>query len=224
MARVALKAVLFDLDGTLLDSIPLIRQTFLRTFAELGLTWGEGEVMRTVGLPLRQVAERYAPGREVEFLRLYSEHNQEKRTETLKLFPGALETVEFLWRSGYRQALVTSKRRVSALAGTTLTGLDRYLETVVTCDDVVRSKPHPDCLFKALEMMAIGQEEAVYVGDSWHDIQTGKNAGVATAGVSWGMASHQELTDCNPDFIAADWAELIAFLSGRGADGVGRGR
>lgn len=207
-----LKAVLFDLDGTLLNSIPLIRRSFEQVFADLGIPWGDGAVMKTVGLPLRQVAESYALGQEDRFLKAYTEFYRDHQRGMLELFPGTKEALEALDRSGYRLALVTSKRREPAVSNIAITGLDQYLEHVVTVDDASRPKPYPDCLLRGLELLATEPDRAIYVGDSWYDVQTGKNAGVATAGVTWGIASREELGPYQPDVIADDWAQLLAAL------------
>ncbi len=207
-----LRAVLFDLDGTLLNSIPLIRRTFEKVFEDFEIPWGEGEVMKTVGLPLRQAAEIYAPGREERFLKAYTEFYHDHQVEMLELFPGTIETLDVLNGAGYRLGLVTSKRREPAVAGMSLTGLDRYISHVVALDDTSRPKPYPDCLLRGLELLAVKPGQAVYVGDSCYDLLTGKNAGVATAGVTWGIASREELCPYQPDLIADDWRQLLDAL------------
>lgn len=208
-----LKAVLFDLDGTLLDSIPLIRRCFERVFAEFEIPWGDGAVMKTVGLPLGQVAETYAPGQADRFLKSYTEFYRDHQQSMIDLFPGTKETLASLEGAGYRLALVTSKRREPAISNLAITGLDRYLQHVVTVEDTSRPKPYPDCLLRGLELLAAEPEEAIYVGDSWFDVQTGKNAGVATAGVTWGIASREELDPYQPDLIADDWSQLLSALN-----------
>jgi pyrophosphatase PpaX len=207
-----LRAVLFDLDGTLLNSIPLIRRTFEKVFADLGIPWGDSGVMKTVGLPLRQAAEIYAPGQEERFLKAYTEFYHDHQAEMLELFPGTIETLDALCGAGYQLGLVTSKRREPAVAGMSMTGLDRYISHVVALEDTSRPKPYPDCLLRGLELLAVKPGQAVYVGDSWYDILTGKNAGVATAGVTWGIASREEMCPYQPDLIADDWMQLLDAL------------
>jgi pyrophosphatase PpaX len=212
-----LRAVLFDLDGTLLDSIPLIRRTFEKVFADFGIPWGEGEVMKTVGLPLRQAAEIYAPDQEEQFLKAYTEFYHDHQAEMLELFPGTIETLDVLRRAGLRLGLVTSKRREPAVAGMSMTGLDRYISHVVALEDTGRPKPYPDCLLRGLELLAVKPGQSVYVGDSCYDVLTGKNAGVATTGVTWGIASQEEMCSCQPDFIAGNWSQLLDALDKIGA-------
>lgn len=206
------KAVIFDLDGTILNSLPLIHLTFQEVFREMGLPWGNGEVLKTVGLPLREVAAAYAPGRAEEFLERYASFQKERQEKMLKAYPGTREALQTLRDRGYRLALATSKRRLATEAGLSISGLSRYLEVVVTVDDVAKPKPEPDILYKTLELLGLDNSQAVYVGDSWYDIMTGKNAAVTTIGVTWGMASREELYRYTPSYIVDTWEELLALL------------
>lgn len=206
------RAVIFDLDGTLLDTIPLIRQTFIKVFHDLSIPWGNGEVLKTIGLPLREVAEVYAPERVEEFMSLYAEFQSTRYRELTRVFPGTIETLGALKINGYRTAVVTSKRRPPALAGMSLTGIDRYIEVAVTVDDVSRPKPDPESVVRALDLLNTSPRDSLYVGDSWYDIQAGKQAGVTTVGVTWGMATREEIADAGPDLVVDSWREFLAAL------------
>lgn len=205
-----IEAVLFDLDGTLINSIPLIRLTFEKVFADFGIPWGNGEVLKTIGLPLREVARQYAPGRVEEFLDKYAEFQQSRHEEYTKLYPGVIEVLKEIKNTGLRTGVVTSKRRAPALAGMALTGIDRYIEVAVTVEDVTRPKPDPEPVCRALDLLHTRPENAVYTGDSWYDIISGKNAGVTTIGVTWGMATREQLESYGPDFIVDSWEEFMA--------------
>ena len=206
------KTVLFDLDGTLIDTIPLIRWTMETVFGELGLPWRDGEVMQTVGLPLREIAARYAPERAREFVDLYTQIQRTRHRELTTAYPGTLETLQIIKSGGRRTGVVTAKRREPALAGLAVTGLDRYIEVLVAADDTVRSKPHPEPVSRALRLLGGRPETTVYVGDSWYDITAGKQAGVATLGVTWGVATREQLTAHGPDLIVDSWNELLDIL------------
>lgn len=207
-----IRALIFDLDGTLLDTIPLIRLSFEKVFSELAIPWDCGEVLKTIGLPLQEVARRYAPERVGEFLQIYSEYQQSRYQELTRLFPGTRETLESLVASGYRIGVVTSKRRAPATAGLALTGIDRYIDVSVTVEDVARPKPDPESVIRALELLNTRPEQAIYVGDSWYDIEAGRRAGVKTIGVTWGMATREELFTASPDLIIDSWEELHKIL------------
>lgn len=206
------KAVLFDLDGTLIDTIPLISWTFERVFEDFGLSWANGEVMHTVGLPLREIAARYVPDRVDEFMEKYAAVQRTRFIELTKAYPGAVEALEIIKSAGCRTGVVTSKRRGPALAGLALTRIDRYIEVVVTADDVTKSKPDPEPVLKALGLLDTRPEHAVYIGDSWYDILAGKGAGVTTVGATWGIAAREQLVEHAPDFIVESWDEFLAAL------------
>lgn len=207
-----LKTVLFDLDGTLINTIPLIRLSFEKVFADFGIPWENGEVLKTIGLPLREVAAHYAPGRVEEFLQVYTEFQKTKYREFTRIYPGTIETLEVIKKKGCHTGVVTSKRKAPALEGMAITGIDGYVEVAVAVEDVSKPKPAPDPVFKALGLLGAQPENAIYAGDSWYDIQAGKQAGVTTIGVTWGMATREELSDYHPDFIVDSWGEFLTAL------------
>lgn len=206
------KTVLFDLDGTLINTIPLIRLTFEKVFADFGIPWANGEVLKTIGLPLREVAEQYAPGRVEEFLEQYAAFQSTKHKEYTKLYPGTLETLKLIKMKGFRTGVVTSKRKVPAQTGMALTGIDSYIEIAISVEDVSKPKPNSEPVLKALELLNMQPEDALYVGDSWYDVLAGKQAGVTTVGVTWGMAAREQLEEHNPDYIVDSWDEFLTII------------
>lgn len=204
-----LQTALFDLDGTLIDSIPLIRLSFEYTFDKLGIPWGKGEVLKTIGLPLRDVAAYYAGERAEDFLDIYAKFQQKNQEKLLKPYPGAKDSLIYLKNKGYRTGVFTSKRRNATKVGLSLTGIDSYLDVVVTVEDIERPKPDPDGINMALGLLKTSPAKAVYTGDSIYDIQTGKNAGVPTIAVTWGIATENELKKTQPDFLVKTWAQLL---------------
>jgi len=207
-----LKTVLFDLDGTLIDSIPLIRASFVHTFKQLGIPWGKGEVLGTIGLPLRDVAKHYAPGNEELFLEVYANYQRQVQEEMLHPFPGAIDSLVQIRKKGYLIGVVTSKRRKPTRESLEITGLTDFMDVVVTVEDIKQPKPHPDGILSALKQLSVPPAEAVYIGDSIYDIMTGKNAGTATIGVTWGIAAKKDLANQHPDFLVDTWDELITAL------------
>ncbi len=206
--------VLFDLDGTLLDSLPLIEASFYHVFKQMSIPWNEGAVMKTVGLPLRDACEQFGGERWQELFDSYISYQLTIHDQYIKVYPGALETLAEIkpWLKG--MGVVTSKRRPMAERGIALTGLGVYLEHMVTLEDVEKPKPHGEPVIRGLDKLGARPEQAVYVGDSYYDMESGHNAGVVTVGVSWGMASREELHACGPDFVVDTWTELIALLKG----------
>lgn len=206
------RTLLFDLDGTLINSIPLITWSFQMVFEHFGLPWKNGEVLKTIGIPLREVAERYMPGRTGEFVEKYTVYQREKHSEYIRPFPGAAEVLDIINSSGYSAAVVTSKRRGQALKDLEVCGLSGYFDATVAVEDVTRPKPDPEPVLKALELLGAKPDSAVFVGDSWYDIMAGRRAGVTTVGVTWGMASREELELKNAEFVVDSWRELMGII------------
>ncbi|MGB9802379.1 HAD-IA family hydrolase [Desulfofundulus sp.] len=207
-----IKVVLFDLDGTLADSLPLIRHTYRRVFDEMGIPWGDNDVMHWIGRPIVDIA-RYFAGEEgaEEFIKRYQEHYHRDHDCYTRLFPGTLEMLQNLRSQGFRLGIVTSKGKIGAWRTIKFTGLDSFLDVVVTAHDVERHKPLPDPVLKALEILRVRPEEAIYVGDSHYDIQAGRAAGTVTLGVTWGITPRGELERYKPDGLLDSWEELKLF-------------
>ncbi|MFZ5611300.1 haloacid dehalogenase [Desulforamulus profundi] len=209
----AINTVLFDLDGTLIDSLPLIRRTYEKVFEEMNIPWGDAQVMKHIGLPLVDIAKTFAgEARHPEFFKLYQHHYALEHDELTKPFPGTLEMLETLKSRGFRLGIVTSKTRQVALRSIGFLGIDRYMEVTVAVEDVTRHKPQPDPVLKALELMQAPVETAAYMGDSPFDILAAKRAGVTSIGVTWGMSERDELLRREPDRILQQWEDLIPIL------------
>lgn len=211
------EAVLFDLDGTLVDSIPLIFRTYRRVFADLGLPWDPGAVAAQIGIPLRVISRKFAGDRAEEFYRLYQRYYQEEHDRLTRLFPGTKEALRELKRHGLRLGIVTSKSAAVTRRTLTFTGLGSFMETVITVDDVREPKPGAEPVLRGLAALGAEPGRALYVGDSCHDMLAGRRAGTAVVGVTWGLARREELLACGADLVVDCWSELLAFaLDSRG--------
>lgn len=205
--------VLFDLDGTLLDSLPLIEATFHHVFNQMNIPWDDGAVMKTVGLPLRDACKQFGGERWQELFENYINHQLSIHDRYIKLYPGTLKTLDVITPLAKGLGVVTSKRRPVAERGIAVTGLGRYFKHLVTLEDVKKPKPHAEPVLRGLDILGAKPEQAVFVGDSYYDIESGHNAGVLTVGVSWGMATREELQASAPDYIVDTWSELVALLT-----------
>ena len=197
-----MRTYLFDLDGTLLDSIELIITSFHHTSrVHLGHELPDSHWLAGVGTPLRDQLGRLAQNQaELDaMLDTYRTYNLAHHDRMAKPFPGIVEVVKHLHRRGAKQALVTSKLRTGAERGLRLLGLEAELSVRICADDVECGKPHPEPVLKALDALGAPPEEAVIIGDSEHDIRAGKHAGVATAAVSWGPFPRRALEPVRPD-------------------------
>lgn len=216
--RVDIFAVLFDLDGTLIDTLSLILESFRVSLGELGLSASENEILETIGLPLREVCFHFAGDRGEELFRCYVEYQDAIHDAYIKEYPGTTSMLEYLKSQGLLIGIVTSKRRVMAERGLKVAGLDRFVDTMVTFDDTTAHKPDPEPVLTALSLLRVPAQKALFVGDSPYDIRCGKKAGTATAGVTWGVSSREDLEKENPDLILQDWSQFQRFLERKPAE------
>lgn len=206
------QAVLFDLDGTLVDSLPLIVRTYRQVFAEMDIPWGNDDVVKMIGLPLKDIGRHFVGEREPRFEELYQHYYHREHDLFTRLFPGTLSMLEQLKKQGVRLGIVTSKGKPGTARTVAFTGIDCYMDVVVTAHDVLKHKPDPEPLMCALEFLETQVSRAIYVGDSRFDILTGQNAGARTLGVTWGLEGREELERLRPDGLIDRWGELAAFL------------
>jgi len=207
-----IQAVLFDLDGTLVDSLPLILRTYRQVFKDMGIPWGNDDVVKMIGLPLKEIGRRFAGEGADVFEDRYQYYYHRDHDLYTRLFPNTLEMLEKLKVKGLQLGIVTSKGKPGTTRTAAFTGLDRYMDVIVTAHDVDRHKPDPAPLLAALRTLHTRAGNAIYIGDSSYDILTGKNAGCFTLGVTWGVDSRQELEKLSPDGIIESWEELQAYL------------
>lgn len=210
-----LRAVLFDLDGTLIDSIGLIVAAMHYAFEEFsGTVPDDSAWMAGIGTPLFKQLALYARGpEELEVLReRYREYQFIHHDTAVREYPGTTAVLESLQARGLAMAIVTSKGDVLAKRGLELTGLARFISTVVGADSVTKYKPEPEPVLLALERLGVGADEAVMVGDSPHDISSGNAAGAATVAVLWGPFTREQIAVANPTHWLANIGGLPALI------------
>lgn len=208
----SIRTVLFDLDGTILDSNELIIKSFEYTFKKYNFTFTEEELKEFNGPPLIDTFAKINPGYEEEMVKVYREHNHDIHEQYVKLFPNVIETIEELQKNDINMGIVTAKMRVAVDLGMELTGLDQYFETIIAVDDVTHSKPHPESVIKAMNELNGTAETTIMVGDNYHDILAGKNAGVKTAGVAWTHKGEEYLASYNPTYMLQDMKDLLEIV------------
>lgn len=206
-------AFLFDLDGTLIDSIELILESFHHTTrSHLGRELPNDYWLKSIGRPLRDQLATVATADASldQLLETYISFNLAEHDRLAKPYPGVVEAVRKLHRRGTPMALVTSKRRRGTGFALRLLGLENELAIRVCGDDVTHGKPHPEPVFKALEALRERPENAIFIGDSVHDVAAGHAAGTCTAAVSWGPFGRNFFVDAEPDRWFDDPAEWLA--------------
>ena len=181
------EAVLFDLDGTLVDSIELILASMRHATTEvLGEALPDRVLMHNVGVPLRVQMREFCPERAEELLSSYRAHNEIVHDELLAEYPGIEAGLEELVSAGYRLAIVTSKSRPVAMRGLSRFGLEGYFEELVAYEDTAIHKPEPEPLLEAARRLGVPIDRCAYVGDSPHDMNAAIAAGAVPVAALWG--------------------------------------
>ncbi len=204
--------VLFDLDGTLLDTAGLIVRSYQHTFREcLGCEVEEGRILQNLGLTLPGHLALYQPDpdRLEEMVAVYRAFNQAHHDKLARLFPGVRETLRALAGAGVKLAVVSSKARGGVKRGLDLFDLTRYFQAVVALEDTVRHKPDPAPVALAVERLGLRPPQALMVGDSPADLEAGRRAGTGTAAVAWSTCPRGELLAGRPDHLLARMADLL---------------
>lgn len=212
------RALLFDIDGTLLDTLQLIIQALDHTYRKhLGITLPVEELRRLIGLPLAvqmRYLDEYASQPVNHALmeadeRAYYESN--KHLE--RVIPEAVQAVQQARQKGFKVALVTSKNRAEIAALLPRLALHEMVDTIVLADDVEHPKPAPDSVLKALERLQVKAEEALFIGDTVFDLTCGRMAGVKVAAVGWGAHLKQDLLAAQPDYYFETPADLLHWIA-----------
>lgn len=199
----ALTTFLFDLDGTLIDSIELILRSYRHTMrTHRGAEPPDAVWMEGLGTPLRVQFRRWTDDEdEIQaMVETYREYNLAHHDEMVRPYDGVVGEVRRLHQAGKILGLVTSKMRGGAMKGLRLAGLEDAFSVVVGSDDVANPKPHPEPVQNALRHLGRTPAEAVFIGDSRHDLECGRAAGVTTAAVLWGPFDRSQLQDLEPDY------------------------
>jgi pyrophosphatase PpaX len=207
--------VLFDLDGTLIDSIDLILRSAQFAFTKCGLDAPtDAQWLTGVGRPLPVMFGHFAPGREEDLIAAYREFQMANHDELVTVYPGVPEMLATLADRGYKLGIVTSKATTLALRGLSITGIDGYFETIVGMDACKRHKPDPEPVRIALDRLSSDPEGAWFVGDSVHDMESGNAAGVATVAALWGPFKAEDLAPSRPTFLAVSPREVVRLVAG----------
>lgn len=204
--------VLFDLDGTLIDSNELIEKSFEYTFAKFGYSFTREEILQFNGPPLKETFYEINAEIAEEMIQTYREHNTKYHNEYVKLFPNVKETLERLKQAGIKMGIVSAKVREGVKQGLEVTGIAHYFQTIIAVDDVNNPKPHPEPVLKGLSSLEGNPEKAMMVGDNYHDIESGKRAGVKTVGVAWSLKGEAYLRKFHPTYVVQDMTDLLPIV------------
>lgn len=208
-------ALLFDLDGTLIDSIGLLLECMEFAFRDRAARPTREEWVAGIGTPLRAQLAQWCQGPEdVEgMVGRYRDHQDIHLERLTTPFPGVLDTLAWARAQGYPTAIVTSKGKGMTARSLNHVGLGQAFDTVVTFEETERHKPLPDPVLLALDRLGASPDHAIFVGDSPHDMHAGRAAGVRTAAALWGPFGRHELEPASPHFWMSRFDELPAILA-----------
>ncbi len=207
------KAVLFDMDGTLLDTLEDLCDSTNHALAQMGYPLrGIEEIRRFIGNGAEKQIRRAVPegtseGKIMETLAAFRAYYQDHCQIKTKVYDGLLDVLSELKEKGVKMAVVSNKPDAAVKKLSREYFGDR-LDYAIGPSDGVRCKPYPDMAEEALKALGVEKKDAVFVGDSEVDVQTGLNAGLDVIAVSWGFRSRQVVIEAGAKMIADDASEL----------------
>lgn len=211
-----INTVLFDLDGTIIDTANVILGSWQHTYKKLaGIEGDRNKIVKTMGEPLAVSLKNAFPHVPVEeSMEIYRSFHRDNFRDSIDIFPGMKDLIKELKERKYSLSVVTSRMR-----GTTEEALEKYgikelFDYIVTCDDTDKHKPDPEPILVALRKLSKGPHESIMVGDSIFDILCAKNANVKSALVGWTitMTEEEALEGDAPDYIIKKPEELLEVI------------
>lgn len=215
MTRPPRTAVLFDLDGTLVDTVPFILASVRHAFDGYGACPTDAEWIAGIGTPLRaQLASLARDPADVEPLfQRYRAFWLEHHDRETRCFPGAREVVADLAARGHPIGIVTAKIEQGALRTLGHVGLLPHVKVVIGADSCANAKPHPEPVLLALSRLGAEPRHAILVGDSPHDVAAAKAAGARAAAALWGACGRDALAAAGADWFLAGVGEVPALVA-----------
>jgi pyrophosphatase PpaX len=206
----AVKVLLFDFDGTLLNTNDLIIQSFMHVLEErFPGQYSPKDCLKFMGPSLKQTFSDLTPGEEDEMMAKYRAWNEPHHDELVTEFPDVVSTLEQLKSMGIKLAIVSTKRNAMIDRGLNILGASHLFDVIVGTDDVQNVKPDPEPVLLALSRLGATKEDAIMIGDNSHDIEAAHNAGVRAAGVAWSIKGEQYLQQFNPEYILQHMKDLL---------------
>jgi pyrophosphatase PpaX len=216
-----IKAVLFDLDGTLIDTNDLIIQSFKHTYRKhLNKDVPDSEIVVHFGEPLLATLARYDEANADILIQTYRAYNEAIHDDLTKEIVGVKQTLKELKTLGIKIGVVTSKRRELAERGLKLFNLYELMEVIITPEDTAKHKPEAEPVLKACELLNILPEEAIMVGDSHYDILCGKNAGTKSCLVKYTALPVDKIMEHNPEYAVDEIKDILEIIRKENFSGV----
>lgn len=208
-----IRTMLFDLDGTILDTNELIIRSFLESLkGYVPEDFCRDHIIPSMGLTLTDQMKLFSGLGDVEHLvKAYREVNLRLHDDLVTTFMHVNEVLEKLHGEGVQIGVVTTKMRLTTERGLRFVGIYDYIDAIVTIDDVTHPKPHPEPVQKAMALLGADPASTIMVGDSTVDIQSAVAAGAIGVGVAWSLKGGQILRDAGASYVIDDMRELYAF-------------
>ncbi len=210
--------ILFDLDGTIMDSNGIILRSWQYTFRTLlGHEGDEKEIVATYGEPLKETMRRFFGGSDEDVLRnvdIYRSYQKNHKDGQMEMFSGIYDMLASAKDAGYRMAVVTSRLKLSAIEAIKGFGIEDFFEYILTGDDVKKHKPDPEPILITLKNMGAEPNQAVMIGDTRMDILCARNAGVIPILVDWSAAlpTNEAKDNYIPDYILKNPEDLLSLM------------
>ncbi len=205
--------MVFDLDGTLVDTVTLIVESYQHTLRTvLGLDLSPARIRRWIGRPLLHCFQEVSAEHANELFAVYMEWNQANTPRLARPYAGIDELVADLQAAGVRVAVATSKRLVQTRVALDVAGLPDAFDTLVTMEDTAHHKPSPEPLLLAARLLDVAPDDAVYVGDAVVDVLAAKEAGMDAVAVLWGAGTREDLERARPTQLVGSVEQLRSVL------------
>ncbi|MCF0109877.1 MAG: HAD family hydrolase [Erysipelotrichaceae bacterium] len=204
--------ILFDLDGTLLDTAPVILETYRRLFMKYRNEeeFDEQKQLSVLGPPLRKMFAIFFPEQDVEELvKEYQAINLPLHHDYVKLIPNADVMLHALKDKGYKMGIVSTKATDSVIYGLDVFGLTECFDIILGNDRIERQKPDPQGILKAIEILGGTAERCIYIGDTVTDVEAGRNAGVYTVGFVYDPRREEAIRNSDAHEVISDLYEMI---------------
>ena len=205
--------VIFDLDGTLLDTYQIIRKSFIEVFDNFlpNHRYTEEELQSYFGPPIYETFMKLVHDEELT-LKLINEYRKFsfENHKYLKTFPNTSEALKVLKDKGYKIAVLSNKAHSGVKRGLEATNIDHFIDYIVGNDDVVNPKPSPEGIYKIMNYF--GSDSYIFVGDSYGDIKASLNANIDSIGVTWALSKKEDFIEWKATYIANDIWEVIKIL------------
>ena len=210
-----LDTILFDLDGTLINTNNIIirsfQSTFKRHFPDLSIS--RDTILTFIGPTLHETYNKYTddPSLVLDMIQSYREFYVKYEVGNFEIYPQVEEVVKELSDLGYNLGIVTSKFKIAAWPSFTYYHLEKYFSVFVALEDVLNPKPNKEPIVTALSRFP-SYNKAIMIGDNQGDILAGKNANIYTAGVSWSIKGKDHLMQVNPDFMLSNMRNIFKII------------